>query len=149
MDLKTTFTNDMKTAMKEGNSLKLGVVRMLISEVKKREIDKRTPLEPDEILKTIQTMIKQRLDSVDQFTKGNRPELAEKEQQEIAILKAYLPAQLSAAEVEAIVDAAIAEAQAKTPADVGKVMKLALAKAGGRADGKVVNELARKKLSGS
>lgn len=146
MDL-TTIQNDMKTAMKEGNPLKLGVIRMLISEIKKREIDKRIKMEPDEIFKTIQSLIKQRLDSVEAFTKGGRPELAEKEQQEIAVLKAYLPAQMSNEEVEAIVVAAIAESGAKTPADVGKVMKIALAKTGGRADGKLVNELARKKLS--
>ncbi len=147
MDLKTTLQNDMKAAMKAQDSLKLGALRMLISEIKKREIDKKTPLEEAEIHKTISTLIKQRNDSVEAFTKGNRPELAEKETAEIKVLQAYLPQQLSPAEVEAIVVAAIAETGATKPEEMGKVMKAALAKAGGRADGKILNELVRKKLS--
>lgn len=147
MDLKTTLQNDMKAAMKAQDSLKLGALRMLISEIKKREIDKKTPLEEAEIHKAISTLIKQRNDSVEAFTKGNRPELAEKETAEIKVLQAYLPQQLSTAEVEAIVVAAIAETGASKPEEMGKVMKAALAKAGGRADGKVLNELVRKKLS--
>lgn len=147
MDLKTTLQNDMKTAMKAQDALKLGALRMLIAEIKKREIDKKSPLEDAEIHKTISTLIKQRNDSVEAFTKGNRPELADKEKAEIAVLQAYLPQQLSASETEAIVVAAIAEAGASKPEDMGKVMKVALAKAAGRADGKLLNELVRKKLS--
>ena len=149
MDLKTTLQNDMKTAMKAGDSTKLGTLRMLIAEIKKREIDKRATLEEAEIHKTISSMIKQRNDSVEAFTKGGREELAEKERQEIAVLKAYLPQQMGEAEVEALVVAAIAEIGAASPADIGKVMKAAMAKAGGRADGKLINEIAKRKLAKS
>lgn len=139
----------MKTAMKAQESLKVGTLRMLISEIKKREIDKRTPLDEAEIHKAIASMIKQRQDSFAAFTTGNRPELAEKEEAEIAILKAYLPAQLSAEEIETAVVASIAEVGATGPNDIGKVMKAVLAKTAGKADGKLVNEIARAKLAPS
>jgi uncharacterized protein YqeY len=149
MDLKTKIQDDMKTAMKAGDPVKLGAIRMLYSEVKKREIDKRSPLDEGEIQKTVQSMIKQRNDSIEAFTKGNRPELADKEKAEIEVLKVYLPAMMSPAEVEALVVAAIKETEAKTPNDIGKVMKAVIAKAAGKADGKLVNEIARAKLAGS
>ena len=133
--------------MRAKDSAKLGALRMLQSEIKKREIDSRTEMQDADVFKAIQTMLKQRNDSIEQFTKGNRPDLVEKEQLEVDILKKYLPAGMSAAEVEALVVAAIAESGAATPNDIGKVMKIALAKAGGRADGKIINELARAKLS--
>jgi len=136
----------MKTAMKAGEPLKTGCLRMLIAEIKKREIDKKAPLDVGEIQKTVSTLIKQRNDSIDAFLKGGRQDLADKEKLEIDVLKIYLPIQLSEAEVEAIVVAAIQETGAKVPQDVGKVMKAVLAKAEGRADGKMVNELVRKKL---
>lgn len=146
MDLKT-IQNDMKTAMKEQNALKLSALRMLIAEIKKREIDKRAPLEETEIQKTIATMIKQRNDSVEAFVKGGRNDLADKEKQEIVILQVYLPQQLSRDEVEALVVAAIQETGAAAPGDLGKVMKAVLAKAAGRADGKLINEIARTRLT--
>lgn len=146
MDLKTTIQNDMKTAMKAGEPVKTGCLRMLIAEIKKREIDKRSALDESEVQKTISTLIKQRNDSIDAFLKGGRQDLADKEKIEIEVLKAYLPTQLSEAETEALVVAAIEETGAKIPQDVGKVMKAVLAKAGGRADGKLINELVRKKL---
>jgi len=146
LDLKT-LQNDMKEAMKAAQPEKVQTLRMVISEIKKREIDKRVALEEAEILKLIQTLIKQRNDSVDAFEKGNRPDLVAKEKSEIAILMAYLPQQMTAAELEAVVKAVIAETGAKGAADIGKVMKGALAKTGGKADGKAVNEMARKFLS--
>lgn len=137
----------MKTAMKAGEPLKVSTLRMVISEVKKREIDKRTTLEDAEIQKTIATMIKQRHDSVEAFTKGGRQDLADKEKEEIQLLSVYLPQQMGHAEVEALVEEAIKESGASTPNDIGKVMKAALAKAAGKADGKIVNEIARAKLT--
>ncbi len=147
MDLKTKLQNDMKEAMKASNPAKVGTLRMAIAEIKKREIDKRVVLEEVEIVKIIQSLVKQRNESIEAFEKGNRQDLADKEKAEIVFLLGYLPQQLSAAELEAIVKAAIEESGAKVPADVGKVMKAALAKTGGRADGKAVNELARKLLT--
>lgn len=146
MDLKTTIQNDMKTAMKAGEPVKTGCLRMLIAEIKKREIDKKASLDEGEIHKTISSLIKQRNDSIEAFLKGGRQDLADKEKSEIDFLKVYLPTQLSEAEVEAIVVSAIQETGAKVPQDMGKVMKVVLAKAGGRADGKMVNDLVRKKL---
>ncbi len=137
----------MKDAMRAQDSVKLGAVRMLISEIKKREIDKRSPLEEAEIHKVIQTLLKQRADSIEAFLKANRTDLVDKERREVDVLKVYLPQQLSAQEVEALVTAAIAETGANKPADIGLVMKAVLAKAAGRADGKLVNELARTKLA--
>jgi uncharacterized protein YqeY len=147
MDLKTTIQNDMKTAMKAQDPVKVGALRMLIAEIKKREIDKRSSLDDAEIQKTISTLLKQRHDSIEAFLKGGRTDLVDKEKKEVEILQAYLPQQLSPAVVDALVAAAITETGAKSPYDIGMVMKAALAKAGGRADGKLVNELARKKLS--
>ena len=147
MDLKTSIQNDMKSAMKSQQATKLGCLRMLIAEIKKKEIDKRSPLDESEIQKVIGTLIKQRNESVLAFEKGGRTDLVEKEKAEIDVLKAYLPEQLSDSEVIAIVESAVAETQAKTAADMGKVMKAVLAKTSGRADGKLVNELVRKKLS--
>jgi len=119
---------------------------MLISEIKKREIDKRAPLDDGEIQKAIASLIKQRNDSVEAFEKGGRQDLADKEKAEINFLKVYLPPQLPKEEVEAIVAAAIAETGAQSAADMGKLMKVVLAKIAGRADGKTVNEIVRAKL---
>lgn len=149
MDLKATLQEDMKTAMKAGEPIKVGTLRMLISEIKKREIDKRSPLDTSEIQKVISSLLKQRQDSVEAFQKGGRTDLADKELKEIEILKVYQPTQLSAAEMEALVTDAIAESGAAGPNDIGKVMKVALAKSAGRADGKAVNEIARRKLQGA
>lgn len=147
MDLKSKIQTDMKDAMKARENVKVSALRMLISEIKKREIDKRSALDEGEIQKTIQSMLKQRQDSIEQFTKGNRPDLADSERAEVAVLSVYLPQQLSSSEVEALVVQAIAETGASQPGDIGKVMKAVLAKASGRADGKLVNELARTKLT--
>lgn len=147
MELKSKITNDMKDAMRAKDSVRLGAIRMLQSEVKKREIDSRKDLTEPEIFKVIQSLVKQRQDAAEAFKQGNRVDLAEKEEQEIQILKVYLPSMMERSEVETIVLAAIQESGAKAPADIGKVMKLALERTGGRADGKLVNEIARQKLS--
>jgi uncharacterized protein YqeY len=149
MDLKTRFTTDMKEAMKAQDTAKVSVLRMLIAEIKKREIDKRAPLDDAEILKTIGSMVKQRQDAVEAFTKGGREDLAAGERAEIALLQSYLPKQLDRAAIEAIVVAAIAEVGASSPNDLGKVMKAVLPKVTGQADGKLVNEIVRSKLSGA
>jgi uncharacterized protein len=150
--LLTQIQNDMKEAMKAGDSSKVSTLRMLISEIKKNEInnrgtDKAGLMDETSVNKIIQTMVKQRNDSVEAFTKGARPDLVEIEQRELAILKAYLPQQMSSDELQAIVAQVILETGASTPNDIGKVMKGALAKTAGRADGKLVNEIARKLLT--
>lgn len=147
MDLKTTINNDLKEAMKAKDTVKLGALRMLSAEIKKREIDKRSNLDDGEVQKAISTMLKQRQDSIEAFVKGNRPDLAEKEKLEVDILSVYLPQQLSDAELEKLVVEAIQETGAQGPNDIGKVMKAVIAKAAGRADGKRVNELARTQLA--
>lgn len=148
MDLKTRISSEMKEAMKASQPAKVSTLRMLLAEIKKREIDNRAPLQEPEILKVIQTMIKQRNDSIEAFKKGNREDLAANEANEVTLLSVYLPAQMGRDEIEKLVVAAIAETGAKVPADIGKVMKAAMAKSEGRADGKVINEIARAKLTG-
>ena len=148
MTLKETIQNDMKTAMRAQDATKLGAIRMLTAEIKKREIDKKAPLDDAEIQKVVSTLIKQRNESIEAFTKGNRPELADKERLEITALSGYLPVQLSREDVEKIITEAVAECGAKAPGDIGKVMKVVVPKIGGRADGKLVNEIVRSKLTG-
>lgn len=143
MELKTTLSNDMKAAMKARDFLRLNALRMLLAEIQKREIDKKAALDEPEILKTISSLLKQRNDSIEAFQKGGRQDLVDKEKMEATILQAYLPAPLSQSEVEVIVRMAIEETGATSQGDIGRVMKIAMAKAEGRVDGRVINELAR------
>ncbi len=116
-----------------------------------RQIDKKGPLDDAEAARVLQGLVKQREDSVEQFRKGNRPELAAKEEREIGVLRAYLPQEASDEEIRAAVDAAVKETGAASPKDMGKVMKAALAAlqaAGKPGDGKKVNEAARQRLGG-
>jgi len=146
----------MRKAAKERDSLALSALRMAVAAVKYREIEGVTRKEipsggalPDEaILKVIVTMVKQRREAIELYVKGNRPELAAKEEAEIAVLERYLPKALSATEIEALVREAIAETAAKAPSDMGRVMKALMPKVAGRADGKVVNEAVRRLLAG-
>lgn len=138
----------MIAAMKAHEELRLSTLRMALSALKAKAIDKRTALDEKEELATLSTMIKQRKDSAEQFTKGGRPELAEKEVAEIAILEGYMPKAAGEAEVAAAVDAVVAEMGAPTIKELGLVMKGVMAKfAGARVDGKLVSDLVRKKLS--
>lgn len=147
MDLKVLIQDDMKAAMKERNSFKVDALRMLISEIKKREIDTRVALTTPEIYATINSLVKQRMDSVEAYTKGNRPELAEKETQEIALLKHYLPQAFSDAELTTLIQTEIQAVGATSPKDMGKVVKAVMAKAEGRADGKRVSQAVQAILS--
>lgn len=148
MSLKTTLTQDMKNAMKAKDALALTTLRMLISEVKKREIDSKDKEELDDsaVLKVVQSLIKQRRDSIAAFEKGGRAELAAKEAEEIKVLEKYLPTQLSEDELRALVKEAIAETGASSPKDMGQVMKMVLAKADNRADGKTVSQMVQAEL---
>jgi uncharacterized protein YqeY len=151
----TTLTErigqDLTAAMKAQDAPRTSVLRMAKTALKNKEIDKKAPLEDAEAVKVLQGLVKQREDSVEQFQKGNRQELADKEQAEIAVLQGYLPAEASEADVVAAVERAVAETGAASAKDMGKVMKAAMAALqamGKPVDGKKVSEAARKRLGG-
>jgi uncharacterized protein YqeY len=149
MTLVNRITSDLTVAMKAQDALRTSVLRMAKSALKNREIDKRAPLDDGEAVKVLQSLVKQREEAAEQFGRGNRPELAARELSESAILKAYLPQEASEEELAAAVEKAIAETGASSPRDLGQVMKAALAAlagAGHAADGKKVNEIARRRL---
>jgi uncharacterized protein YqeY len=134
MTLKARITDDMKAAMKAKDAQRLGTVRLALAAIKQREVDERKELSDAEVLAVLEKMIKQRRDSIQQYTAGNRKDLADQEQFEIDVLSAYLPQQASGAEVDAIIGEAIAATGAKGVADMGKVMGQVKAKLAGRAD---------------
>ena len=134
MPLKDQITEDMKSAMKAGEKDRLKVVRLIRSAIKQIEIDQRIEIDDVAVLGVIEKMVKQRRDSVEQFQKGNRNDLADIELAEIVILDTYLPEQLSDAEVDALIDAAIAASGAQSIRDMGKVMGQVKSEAAGRAD---------------
>jgi uncharacterized protein YqeY len=146
MSLQEQLVNDMKEAMKSGDSLKVSTIRMLKAAIKNKEIEKggtSYKLSDKETLEVIVTAIKQRKDSIEQFTKGHRLDLAEKEKKELEILQAYMPPQMSDEDVKAEVKKAIAETSASSQKDMGKVMKVLMPRIAGRADGAVVNRIVR------
>jgi len=149
MSISDQVTKDMIAAMKSREELKLSTLRMMKSALKNKEIDKRAPLDDKEALQVLSTMIKQRKDSIEQFTKGGRQELADKEASEITIIEAYMPKAIGEAEIVAAVRATIAEMVSPTMKEMGTVMKNTMAKlAGARVDGKVVSEAVKKELAG-
>jgi uncharacterized protein len=136
--------------MRKQESVRLGALRMLKAALMNREIERGHPLDDNEARQVVASLIKQRRDSIEQFTKGGRDDLARKEAAEIEILETYLPPPVDAAFLERVVAEAIAESGAASPKDMGKVMKAAMAKlAGQTVDGRAVNELVRRKLGGS
>ena len=146
--LKAQISEDMKTAMRAKDSARLSTVRMLLAAMKQREVDERIELSDADVLAIVEKMIKQRRESIAQFDKGGRPELAEAEKAEIAVLSAYLPQQLDEAEVAAAIDAALAETGAKSPADMGKLMAVLKPRLAGRADMGKVSGLVKARLAG-
>lgn len=152
MSIAEKITKDMTDAMRARDEFRLGTLRMMKSAVKSKEIDKRAPLEDAETLQVLSTMIKQRKESIEQFTKGNRPELAEKEAREITLIETYMPQSASEEQVVAVVKAAISEMGSPTIKDMGAVMKNTMAKfaaAGTRVDGKMVSEAVKRELAGN
>ena len=148
MALKERLDADLKTAMREKDAVKLSVVRLLKSAIKYREIELAKALEDSEIHGVIASEIKRRRDSVEQFRAGNRPDLADREEAEIGVLQGWLPAQLTADELGAKVDEAVRRVGAAGPKDLGAVMKALLPEVQGRAEGKMVSELVKARLSG-
>lgn len=149
MSLSEQIQKDMVAAMKAREEERLSTLRMMKAALKNREIDKRAPLDDKEALAVLSTMIKQRKDSVEQFTKGNRMELAAKEEKEITLIESYMPKSASEEQIVATVKATIADMGSPTMKDMGNVMKAVMAKfADVRVDGKVVSEAVKRELAG-
>ncbi len=149
MSIKDKLNDDMKQAMKdrEAGKLRLSVIRMARAAVKNVEIDRKKELDEEEVLDVLAKEVKMRRDSLEEFKKGNRPDLVATLEQEIAILMGYLPAQLSDDEVRALVAEAVAQTGAAGPKEMGKVMSALMPKVKGRADGKIVNAMVRDALN--
>ena len=149
MSLQERLTEDVKTAMKarEAGKSRLSVLRMVKASIRNIEIDRKKELNDEEVLDVLAKEVKMRRDSMEDFRKGNRPDLVAALEEEIAILAEYLPAQLSEEEVRALVDQAVSQAQAVTAKDMGKVMAILMPQVKGKADGKLVNTLVRERLN--
>lgn len=146
MGLRERIDTDVKVALKAGAKDAVSTLRMLNAALKNKQIDKRRPLTDEEVVETVRSLIKQRRDSVEQFGKGGRQDLVDKETAEIAILEAYLPQQLQREELELMVRDAISQSGAQGARDMGKVMKALIPMVGARADGKLVSELVKNAL---
>jgi uncharacterized protein YqeY len=146
--LKERITEDMKTAMRSGEKERLGVIRMLQAAIKQREVDERITLDDAQVLAVLEKMLKQRRESIAQYESGGRADLAAKEAAEIAVLQAYMPAQLSEAELDALIAAAIAQTGAASIKDMGKVMGVVKSQAAGRADMGAVGARIKARLGG-
>jgi uncharacterized protein YqeY len=147
MSLKAKLTDDMKAAMKSGDKDRLGVIRLVNAAIKQREVDERIMLDDTQVLIVLEKMLKQRRDSFSQFQAAGRMDLADKETFEIGVIQGYMPAQLSPAEVDAIIIAAITESGAAGPKDMGKVMGLVKPKVAGRTDIGKLSELVKARLN--
>jgi len=146
MTLKSTIQDDMKSAMKAGDKDRLKVVRLILSEIKQVEVDKRIEMDDPAVLAVLEKMVKQRRDSVSQFVAGGREDLAAIERAEIEVIEAYLPEPLDAAELEQIIADAIRDTGADSMRDMGKVMAAIKAKAQGRADIGAVSGIVKARL---
>ena len=146
MSLKERITEDMKSAMRAAQKERLGTVRMILAGIKQREVDERVTLDDSQVLSVIDKMVKQRKESIAQFETGGRADLVAKEQAEIALLQEYLPTQLTSAEIEALISAAIAKTGAASIKDMGKVMGALKSELAGRADMGAVSARIKQKL---
>jgi uncharacterized protein YqeY len=147
MSLEERLVEEMKQAMKSNDKLRLSTIRMIRSASKNKEIELRKKLEDEDVVKVIQVMVRKGEESVEQFQTGGRMDLVEKEKKEIEILKSFLPQPLSQEEILKIIDQSIQETQASSLKDIGKVMKSVMPKIGGKADGKLINQLVKERLS--
>jgi uncharacterized protein YqeY len=134
MSLKQRVQEDMKSAMRAGDKERLGTVRLILAGIKQREVDERIQLDDAQVLAVLEKMVKQRRESIAQFEAGGRADLVAKETAELAVISAYLPSPLSETELDALIQAAIAESGAASIKDMGKVMGIIKSKAQGRAD---------------
>ena len=147
MSLYQQLDQDLKTALKSQQPVAASTLRMLKSAIRYREVELKRSLSEDELLAVVATQAKQRREAVAEYTKAARPDLAKKEEEELSILLSFLPEQLSNEACEAEVSGIIAELGASGPKDLGRVMKAVMARLAGRADGKVIQEMARRRLS--
>jgi uncharacterized protein YqeY len=147
MTLKQQLTDDMKTAMRGGDKHRLGVIRLMLAAIKQREVDERVEQTDAMVLATLEKMLKQRRDSVSQFDAAKREDLAAIERAEMAVIETYLPAKLSETEIDALIEAAIADTGASSPRDMGKVVAAVKDKAAGRADMAVVSGKIKTRLA--
>ncbi len=146
MSLSEKIAQDLKTAMKSGQRTRVDVLRMLKAQIKNVEIEKGRPLTEEEEIQVLQSAAKKRKEAIEFYEKGNRPELAAKEKEELAVIEAFLPSQMSREEIEAAVVEIISQTGASSLKDLGKVMKEAMAQLKGKADGKMIQEIVRSKL---
>ena len=146
--LKQRIQDDMKTAMKAAEKRKLGVIRLILAAIKQREVDERIELDDAQVLAVLDKMVKQRRDSMEQYVKADREDLAEQERYEVGICKEYLPESLGEDELVALVDDAIAATGATSMKDMGKVMGQVKPKAQGRADMGAVSKMVKARLAG-
>jgi uncharacterized protein YqeY len=148
MSLKARITEEMKAAMRAKDAPRLSTIRLLLAAIKQREVDERRDMGDAEVIAVIEKMIKQRRDSIEQYKKGNRQDLADIEQAEIVVLLGYMPTAVSDAEVEAAINAALAVCGAKGMADMGKLMAVLKPQLAGKADMGKVSALVKAKLAG-
>jgi hypothetical protein len=147
MGLEERLIEEMKQAMRSGDKLRLSTIRMIRAALKNKEIEVRKKLDEEEIFRVIQSMLRRGEESVEQFRTGGRMDLVEKETKEMEILKSFLPQSLSQEEILTVIDQSIQEIQASSLKDLGKVMKSVMSKLGGKADGKLVNQWVKERLS--
>lgn len=147
MDYKQTIEEGLKHALKQKEGSRVSVLRMLLSSLKYKEVEKGRSLSEEEFHGVVKTLIKQRSESIESFKKGQRLDLADKEERELEVLKEFVPTQMSEAELSAAIEEAVVGADAKSPRDMGRVMKSLMDKYGSRVDGKVLSEMVRKRLS--
>ena len=147
MGLEERLVDEMKQAMRSSDKLRLSTIRMIRTAVKNKEIELRKKVDDEEIQRVIQGMLRRNEESIEQFRLGGRMDLVDKESQEGDILKSYLPQALSTEEILKVIDESIQETQASSLKDLGKVMKSVMPKLTGKADGKVINQLVKEKLS--
>ena len=148
MSLKQRLTDDMKAAMKSGDKHSLGVIRLINAAIKQREVDERIELDDTAVIAILDKMIKQRRDSVTQYTAGAREDLAAIEREEIVVIERYVPAKMDEAAIKSAIDAAVAETGATGPADMGKLMAVLKPKLAGQADMGQVSALVKQRLAG-
>lgn len=146
-DFKAILQNGLKEALKQKDSIRLSLYRMLLASIKNKEVEKIRPLTEDEFIAVVKTSIKQHVESIESFKKGNRLDLVEKEEKELAILKEFMPSQLSEEEIISEIEEAIVSLQVQSQKEMGKVIKFILEKFPGRIDGKVLSGMVLKKLS--